>query len=314
MDVILPVYRPDERFYRLLCALKKQTMPVNRIIVYNTEKQYYDEFAKKYRIERKFPEIMVYHHGRKEFDHGGTRNLAVQKSDAPYFVMMTMDAVPADEKLLEELYWALSDEKAAVAYARQLPGKDSGGIERYTRAFNYPPQSEFKTKEDLNRLGIKTFFCSNVCAAYKRAVFDELGGFLERAIFNEDMVYAWKVIQAGYGISYAAGARVVHSHDYSVSQQFHRNFDIGVSQAEHPEVFGSTRSESEGLRLVSGTVRYLIAKRQIGEIPKLFVMSAAKFAGYRLGKIYHRLPRRIVLKCTMNREYFLKTHEDTTSC
>ncbi len=314
MDVIIPVYRPDERFYRLLCALKKQTMPANRIIVYNTEKAYYEEFAKKYPLERKFPELEVYHLSRREFDHGGTRNLAVQKSDAPYFVMMTMDAVPADAKLLEELYWSLSNDKTAVAYARQLPGKDSGGIERYTRAFNYPAQSVVKTKEDLSRLGIKTFFCSNVCAAYKRVVFDELGGFPERAIFNEDMVFAWKAIYAGYGISYAADAKVIHSHEYSIAQQFHRNFDIGISQADHPEVFGSIRSESEGMRLVSGTVRYLLGKRQIAEIPKLFIMSAAKLAGYRLGKIYHRLPRHIVLKCTMNREYFLKTQEGDCIC
>ena len=47
-----------------------------------------------------------------------------------------------------------------------------------------------KTLEDLEGMGVKAFFCSNVCAAYRRDIYDELGGFVRRAIFNEDMIYA----------------------------------------------------------------------------------------------------------------------------
>ena len=50
------------------------------------------------------------------------------------------------------------------------------------RNFNYPEQSKIKTKADLETLGIKTFFCSNVCAAYNRKIFDELGGFVKHTI------------------------------------------------------------------------------------------------------------------------------------
>lgn len=55
-----------------------------------------------------------------------------------------------------------------MAYARQLPDKDCPLAERYTRSFNYPEESCLKTKADLKRLGIKTFFASNVCCAYDR--------------------------------------------------------------------------------------------------------------------------------------------------
>ena len=79
-----------------------------------------------------------------------------------------------------------------------------------------------KTIEDVDKLGIKTFFCSNVCAAYKKSVYKELGGFVPRAIFNEDMILAGTMIKAGYGIAYAADAKVIHSHNYSGRQQFHR--------------------------------------------------------------------------------------------
>lgn len=74
-----------------------------------------------------------------------------------------------------------------MAYARQLPKSDCHIVEQYTRQFNYPEQSCVKTKADIPTLGIKTFFCSDVCAAYRRDLFEELGGFESPVIFNEDM-------------------------------------------------------------------------------------------------------------------------------
>lgn len=304
IDVIIPTYRPDDKFYKLLCGLKKQTMTVNRIIVYNTEEELFEPFADRYHIKEEFPNLFVYHHDKSEFDHGRTRNLGVQKSEADYFVMMTMDAVPADNMLIEKLYQAFADPCVAVSYARQLPDEDAGEIERYTRQFNYPDVSSVKRKEDEQSLGIKTFFCSNVCAAYKRTIFDALDGFITHTIFNEDMIYASKAVNAGYAIAYVSDARVIHSHNYTAKEQFKRNFDLGVSQAEHPEVFGSLKSESEGIRLVLGTQKHLLKKHKYGEIVRLYVTSAAKFTGYRFGKNFRKLPNWLIQKCSMNREYF----------
>ena len=146
-------------------------------------------------------------------------------------LFMTQDAVPAQDTLVEKLCASFeSHERVAAAYGRQLPGEQSGVIERYTREFNYPPESSVKEKADLDRLGIKTFFCSNVCAMYRRDIYEKLGGFVTRTIFNEDMIFAAGLIQAGYRIAYAAEAEVVHSHKYTYWQQLTRNFDLAVSQ------------------------------------------------------------------------------------
>ena len=98
-------------------------------------------------------------------------------SDAQAFVMMTQDAMPADRHLLERLVEAL-DGKVAAAYARQLPDAASSVFEKASRHFNYPEASRVKTLEDLEGMGVKAFFCSNVCAAYRRDIYDELGGFV----------------------------------------------------------------------------------------------------------------------------------------
>ena len=131
-----------------------------------------------------------------------------------------------------------------------------------------------------------------------------MGGFVDRAIFNEDMIYAGNMAKKGYGIAYQADACVYHSHNYSCSQQFHRNFDLGVSQAEHPEIFGSVPSEGEGMKLVKQTLGYLLKSGHIWLVPQLVLQSGSKYLGYKMGKGYMKLSPKTVLKCTMNREYW----------
>lgn len=305
VDVIIPVYKPDHKFLTLIDRLEHQSVPVNRICVINTEQKYFDRLIYGTSFLKDYHNVIVKHISKREFDHGRTRNRCVQQqSDADFFVMMTQDAVPADEYVVEELLKQLHTEHVAAAYARQLADDNSSETEKYTRNFNYPDQSVIKTKADLEKLGIKTFFCSNVCAAYNRKIFDELGGFVKHTIFNEDMIYAAKAVEAGYGIAYAAGARVYHSHNYTCIEQFHRNFDLGVSQAEHPEVFAAYPAESEGTRLVRQTVQHL---REVGlrrQIPHVIIQSGFKYIGYLFGKHYRYFPRKLVVAMSSNKEYW----------
>ena len=300
VDVIIPAYHPGKEFATLIKRLEKQSVPIHRIIVMNTEESMWNKEWEK------LSDVMEIHHlAKSEFDHGGTRAQAAELSDADVMIFMTQDAMPADRELLAELLKALEqDENIAAAYARQLPNAECSFVERYTRAFNYPDRSVVKTKDDLDKYGIKTFFCSNVCAAYKKDIYEKQGGFVRRTIFNEDMIYAGGLIQAGYGIAYAAEARVIHSHNYNCMQQFHRNFDLGVSQAEHPEIFEGVPSEGEGMRLVKKTLAYLIHSGRIWLIPGFVLQCAGKYAGYLAGKKFRKLPKKFILWCTMSPNYW----------
>ena len=300
VDVIIPAYHPGKEFATLIKRLEKQSVSIHRIIVMNTEESMWNK-----EWEKLSDAMEVHHLTKEEFDHGGTRARAAELSDADVMVFMTQDAMPADRELLAELLKALDqEENIAAAYARQLPNAECSFVERYTRAFNYPDTSLVKTKADLDKYGIKTFFCSNVCAAYKKDIYEKQGGFVRRTIFNEDMIYAGGLIQAGYGIVYAAEARVIHSHNYNCMQQFHRNFDLGVSQAEHPEIFEGVPSEGEGMRLVKKTLAYLIHSGRIWLIPGFVLQCAGKYAGYLAGKKFRKLPKKFILWCTMSPNYW----------
>lgn len=304
--MIIPACHPKKRFLELVERLESQTEPVNRIVIVNTEKEGFAELTDCEAFCHTHPKAELLHISREEFDHGGTRNLAVRRSDAEFFVCMTQDALPADDHLIENLMkMLLGRDDTAAAYARQLPEEDCGRIERYTRRFNYPEQEFYKSKADLERMGIKTYFCSNVCAVYRRDIFEKLGGFVSPTIFNEDMILAAKAVQAGYSIGYAAEARVIHSHNYSGKEQFARNFDLGVSHAQYPEIFEGVPPEGEGMKLVKQTAVYLLKKAPY-LLPKLVWQSGMKWIGYRLGKHYEKLPAGLVLRLSMQKSYWSK--------
>ena len=316
VDVVIPTFHPKQDLWEIIEKLEKGTMPPGKIRLINTEEEGFLSFLKERKeTEKSFLEkhrnVEVYHILPEEFDHGGTRNLGMALcEDADYVVMMTQDAIPADEYLLERITYPLrsspgvKEHGIAASYARQLARPDAKEAEKYTRLFNYPPEPMIKTEEDFSRLGIKTYFCSNVCACYRRDIFNEEGPFPEPAIFNEDMVYAGRVMKRGFAVAYVADARVIHSHDYSGLQQLRRNFDLGVSQSNFPEVFRHTASEKEGARYVKSVLAHLKQKGAYYEILPFLWGSAMRLLGFKLGRGYENLPKWLIRKLTMNPNYW----------
>ena len=118
VDVIIPVYRPDDSWKNLVDMLNRQTYPVNVIRVMNTgQENWHPEY------ETWSSKMIVNHVAEDEFDHGTTRDAAARMSDADYLLFMTQDAVPADTHLVEYLAKAFDDPLVAAAYARQLAKK-----------------------------------------------------------------------------------------------------------------------------------------------------------------------------------------------
>lgn len=300
VDAVIPAYKPGHDLRELVEKLLDQTVRLGRIIIINTDREYFDE--KEYLIA---PAVEVVHITRHEFDHAGTRDMGLRMSDADYVLFMTMDAIPKDNYLVEKLLSGFRRaDNIAVSYARQLPKKDCNRIEQITREFNYPAQSRVQTSDDIKELGIKAYFCSDVCAMYDTSIYRSLGGFKAPAIFNEDMVYAAGALDAGYAVSYCADALVYHSHNYTGRQYYRRNFDLGVSQADHPEIFERFNVKGTGMQLVSKSLAQICRSGTPADIIRLVYYSGMKYLGFRKGKNYHKLSLKSCLKHTSDKEYW----------
>ena len=88
IDIIIPVYKPDQKFLALVDKLEHQTVAVNKIIIMNTERQYFDRLVKGTSFFEKYQNVCVINLKKEDFDHGLTRRQGVEQSDAQVFVMM----------------------------------------------------------------------------------------------------------------------------------------------------------------------------------------------------------------------------------
>ena len=320
IEVVIVTYKPDKELIQILDKLNTQTLMPDKIHIINTEEIHLEKLLYGTNVLNKYKNIFITNISKFEFDHARTRDRAIRGSKAEYVLCMTQDAIPMDDELIEKLLKAFSNpqksstnieeqtqtHKVAVSYARQLPKEDCNQVERFTRKYNYPSESMLKGKEDIERLGIKTYFCSDVCAMYHKETYIDLGGFVSRAIFNEDMIFAHKAVQNNYYIYYNAEAEVFHSHNYKFMKQLKRNFDLGVSQADHPEIFNAVSSESEGIRLIKTAMGEFISIKKPYLIIGLLHQAVAKVIGYKLGKSYKKLKPKTISRLTSNPNYWIR--------
>ena len=91
IDLIIPTYKPGDKFQESLKRLALQTRKPDRIILVNTEAEFFDE-----EMITPYDNVEVHHIKKEEFDHGGTRDRGVRMSTADLVLCMTQDAMPAD--------------------------------------------------------------------------------------------------------------------------------------------------------------------------------------------------------------------------
>lgn len=226
-----------------------------------------------------------------EFNHGATRKAACEwLPAAEILVLMTQDAVLSETNSLITLCSVFQDAGVGAAYGRQLPRPRAKACERHARFFNYPARSERRSFEDRKTLGLKAAFLSNSFAAYRRTAMQAVGGFPDHVIVCEDVLVGAQMLMAGWQLAYVAEATVIHSHAFSIRQEFARYFDIGVNHAREPwllETFGG--AGGEGRRFVLSELRYLLDHDRTA-LPGAVFHTALKWVAYQMGRKERHLP------------------------
>lgn len=240
------------------------------------------------------------------FDHGATRALGVREALGETAVLLTQDVSLCGAHAIAELVRPLATGgKVAAAFGRQLPAPDAHFFARRLREHNYPARARVFFFEDRKEHGIKTAFCSNSFAAFQRNMLLQQGNFQSGLIFGEDMHMAARLLLSGFGVAYAAGACAVHSHNYSMGEDFRRYFDMGVFHRRESrllEQFGT--AEKEGMRYLAEELWTIISGRSVVYLPQWCGRTLMKFLGYFLGKRYVHLPCAVAVWCSLNRRWW----------
>jgi rhamnosyltransferase len=298
--LIIPTRNAAPHLDRLLPALAAQSLQPDEVFVVDSAST--DDTVARFRAYGARVEVI----DPKQFNHGGTRRWASQQVSAQALIYLTQDAIPADDqsfaRLVANLY---SEADIGVAYGRQLPHPTAGLLGAQSRHFNYPAQGRTKRLHDAAELGIKTCFSSDSFSVYRRDALEAVGGFPQDVIGSEDAYVAAKMLLAGYAVRYAADAQVQHSHDYRLLEEFRRYFDIGVFYGRERwirQAFGA--AGGEGLRYVKAELQALWAAGAYWRVPEVFVRTALKLLGYRLGHHEARLPHSIKRHLSMYSNYW----------
>ncbi|NDL00443.1 glycosyltransferase family 2 protein [Photorhabdus bodei] len=301
VTLILPTYQAGKMWHNWYSAFKSQKICDVSIVMIDSNS--HDDTVQTSRQEGIKPHII----STSDFNHGGTRNLGVRlASDAEVIVFLTQDAILNTDDSLDTMLLCFEDPAVAAVCGRQLPHLDANPMATHARLFNYPDKSCIKSSTDIPMLGLKTAFMSNSFAAYRRDVFEKLGGFPENTILAEDMYLAAKMILAGYKVSYCAEATVRHSHNYSPWEEFRRYFDTGVFHACEPWIQQQLgRATGEGMKFVKSELKYLWHHAPLW-IPRSLLTTACKLIGYKLGKNYRILPKKWQPKFSMYKSYWLQ--------
>ena len=299
IQIIIPIYKPDDKFIKLLKQIKKQIIKDLPVLIIDSGS---DE---AYLNEIKDMNCKVKKISSTTFNHGGTRQMGADMfPNKDVYVYLTQDAILADKYAISNIIKAFENEKIGCAYGRQLPHKNAGIFGSYARLFNYGKESYIRTIKDHSKYGMKTAFISNSFAAYRKTALDDVSGFPSNTVLSEDMYVAAKMLLKNWAVAYCADAKVYHSHDYTIWQEFKRYFDIGVFHARESwirETFGT--AEGEGKRFIISEVKFLVKKNPLLLI-EMVIRDGMKFLGYRLGLNEKHLSGKIKKKISMNTNFW----------
>ena len=280
ISLIIPTLNPGAGFKKMIGSILEQTRTPDEILIVDSSS---DDGSLDFLDSHEG--IKVVKIQRKDFDHGGTRDWALRQTSGDYVVFMTQDAIPYAGTSIESLIKPLEDDSSVAAVnGRQIAYPDAKRQEKLIRQFNYPEVSMKWNMADVPRLGIRAFMISDVFAAYRRDAFISAGGFDHPLLTNEDMFMAQKLLDAGHRICYNAEAKVYHSHDYSLRQEYERNKTIGYVLEKYKDRLAGVSEYGRGLDLVKYVSLNLLKGVHLVSFTEFGFNCVARLLGNRAGR------------------------------
>lgn len=278
ISIICPLYNAENYIEDLYFSIKKQKdVCIEEIKFILTESSDNTEDKLK-NLQCNYKKI-----SKQEFSHSLVREKAAFEAKGEILVFITQDIKIVDEYWLYHLTKDIITGKCEAAFSRQI-GYEEHKVERYTREINYPAEKRIVSKDDIDRLGLMTFFFSDASSSISKEIFIKLKGYDNKNLpTNEDMYFAYKLIMNGYRIEYAADSKIIHSHDLSFKETLKRYGDIGKFFDENKYLTEYSAGE-RGLTVLKYIVTRSIEDKKPLIIIDAIINFAARFIGMKFIK------------------------------
>jgi rhamnosyltransferase len=226
VSVVIPTKNAGEQFRGVLARLRAQIYPepVDILVIDSGSTDRTMDHAREFgaKVESIDPE---------DFNHGLTRNAAIEQTAGDVVVLITQDALPADAKLIESFARAYADPLVAGVYARQVPRAEAdvltarhlnrwltGRVARDVKQIT--DRAAFDALPPYERY----LFCNfdNVCASVRRMAWRRIP--FRASDFGEDLDWSKRILETGLKIVYEPAAAVIHSHRRPVCYEYRRTY------------------------------------------------------------------------------------------
>lgn len=179
---------------------------------------------------------------RRNFQHGRTRNLAVQSALGDFVAFLTQDAIPDTEDWLANLVQPMLDDSTiAGCFGRHRAHNDASPftvreLETHFDGFLVHPQvvsrNTDRARYDSGDPGWRQllYFYSDNNSCLRKSVWRDMP--YPAVKFGEDQAWAQLIIDAGLRKAYADGACVRHSHDFGPEEARYRAWEEAQFFAE----------------------------------------------------------------------------------
>jgi len=251
--VVIPTLNAEDEIEQLLQTLlsQKTTFSYDVIVIDSESDDTTAQILQEY--SNRYENINYIGIKRKDFQHGRTRDMGIEKAQGDYVAFLTQDALPYDENWLEELIKGFSvDEKIVGVFGKHVAYEEHSAfvkrdINNHFNHFDSLPKvyswsdsmPSHIARGSLEWQMKMMFYSDNNSAiskkAWKSIPYPHIG-------WGEDQVWAWTIVQLGLKKYYANDSIVYHSHDDDYKTRlkvsgiekdfFYENFGIKLFHSE----------------------------------------------------------------------------------
>lgn len=222
--VVIPVKNGFPEIKDCIEGILKQTIPVKEILVIDSGST--DGTIEYLKTVRSVRLIEI---DPASFNHGNTRNLGWQQSEADFLLYTVQDARAADEYWIEELLKGFTDETVVAVCGQQIVpwDKDKNPLEWF-RPVSSPEMKRYQFKEQGGFEALSAEEKKTICGWDDVTAMYRMSGLraipFSSTLFGEDMIWAKHALQQGHALVYNFNSRVYHYHHENENFTLKRTF------------------------------------------------------------------------------------------